>query len=92
MGGAAAGAKPSDAIVADYQSIRQRLDKAGARIDSLETDPASGQYVFRCMVPYAANPELVRVFAARDKDELKAMLAVTTEVEKWVANRGPSGQ
>lgn len=92
VGGAAAGAKPSDAIVADYQSIRQRLDKAGARIDSLETDPASGQYVFRCMVPYAANPELVRVFAARDKDELKAMLAVTTEVEKWVANRGPSGQ
>jgi hypothetical protein len=83
-------AAPSHVTTGDYQSIRQRLDRAGARIDSLETDPETGMFLFRCVVPYQNNPELARVFAARDKDELKAMLAVTQEVEKWVAQGGPN--
>lgn len=69
------------------QSIRRRLDLAGARDLRLETDPVSGKPRFSCEVPYPGNPELARVFYAVHDDWTKAMLAVADAVEHWVANQ-----
>jgi hypothetical protein len=69
------------------QSIRRRLDLAGARDLRLETDPVSGKHKFSCEVPHPGNPELARVFFAVHDDWTKAMLAVADAVENWVANQ-----
>lgn len=67
----------------DYQNLRSRLDRAGARNKLLETDPATGEYLFRCEIPHPSDPHLVRVFEAKDPDELKAMASVVDAIDDW---------
>lgn len=70
-----------------YELIRKRLDKVGAYNFHFDKDPQSNETLFSCELPYPDNASLFRVFEARSPDELKAMLAVTEQVEKWVAER-----
>lgn len=68
-----------------YERIRERLEEAGARNWKFEKDANSGQTTFSCELPYRDSPNTVRVFEAQSANELKAMLAVTEQVERWVS-------
>lgn len=72
-----------------YESIRRRLDAAGAQSIRSEKDPQSGKFLVYCEVPFPKQPELARAFEASDEDELRAMRAVTQAVEKWVTDGHP---
>lgn len=75
----------STSLAADYQTVRQRLDKIGARNIRSEKDEATGDYLFHCEIARPDDPHLLRVFEASDPDELKAMLAVTESAERFLA-------
>lgn len=77
-------ASDSKQLVADYSVVRQRLDAAGVRNWRSERDEKTGEFNFYCEVPIPDNPELAQAFEAKDKEELRAMLAVTEAVEKWL--------
>lgn len=68
---------------AEYASVRRRLENAGVKNFRSEIDEATGESFFRCEVPHRNDPNVIRVFEARHKDELKAMTAVTESVEQW---------
>jgi len=70
-----------------YENVRQRLDRAGAHNFQFQRDPATNDTIFSCELPYPDTPSLIRVFEAKSPDELKAMLAVAEQVEKWTAGR-----
>lgn len=70
---------------AQYESIRKRLDQAGAANFRSEKNEATGETTFSCELPYPDNPSMFRVFESTSLDEQKAMLAVTDLVEQWIA-------
>lgn len=70
-----------------YEGVRQRLDRAAAHNFQFHRDPATNETTFSCELAYPDNPALIRVFEAKSPDELKAMLAVTEQVEKWITER-----
>lgn len=93
LGGKAPGppVSPSDTSEAasrfeQYESIRKRLDQAGATNFRSEKNEA-GETIFSCELPYPDNPAMFRVFESTSPDEQKAMLAVTELVEKWIAEQ-----
>lgn len=69
-----------------YEALRQRLDAVGARNWKFDKDPSTGVSTFTCEIPNPEKPSLLRVFEARSSDELKAMLAVVEQVERWAAS------
>lgn len=68
---------------ADYEKLRARLDAAGATNWKFDKDDVAGETTFSCEAAYPNNPTTYRVFEAKSKDELKAMLAVAEQVERW---------
>lgn len=68
-----------------YERVRERLERAGAKHWRFDKDAANGEIHFSCEVPYPGSSTKVRVFEASSGDELKAMLAVAEQVEKWVS-------
>lgn len=68
---------------ADYEKLRARLDAAGATNWKFDRDDVAGETTFSCEAPYPDNSTTFRVFEAKSRDELKAMLAVAEQVERW---------
>lgn len=81
----ATAATPANEPTNEYQTVRQRLDRIGAKNIRSEKE-ASGEYLFHCELEHPKQPGVLRVFEARHADEEKAMLAVTESAERWVAN------
>lgn len=80
-------AQPKENTPGDtYQSVRQRLDKVGAKNIRSEKESNTGDYVFHCELEHPREPGVLRVFEARHASEEKAMLAVTESAERWHAN------
>ena len=75
---------------ADYEKLRTRLDAAGATNWKFDRDDIAGETTFSCEVPYRKDPTTFRVFEAKSKDDLKAMLAVAEQVERWSAAQNSS--
>lgn len=82
---------PADAdaaSAAQFEKIRRRLDKLGAKNICLEPyDRATGEMAFRCEVPIPNATDRVRVFEAHSNDEIKLMTAIAEAAEKWVAEQ-----
>lgn len=74
---------------ADFQAVRARLDRAGAKNKTVDVDPTTREVIFRCYIEHPRDPNVVRVFEARDPDELRAMQEVAAAIEDWV--RGERG-
>lgn len=75
--------------LAASDSVRQRLDRVGAKNKVLETDEATGEAYFRCLIENPKDPHILRVFEAKDKDENVAMEEVATAIEEWLAKQAP---
>ncbi|MBY0586519.1 hypothetical protein K2X85_05040 [bacterium] len=71
-----------------YERVRKQLEVSGAKNWKFEKDEATGESIFRVELPHRNNPTLFRVFEAKSPDELKAMLAVSEQVQSWVAGGG----
>jgi len=82
-GGDPLGSSVGQTPFADYEKLRARLDAAGATNWKFDRDDVAGETTFSCEAPYPDNQTTFRVFEAKSKDELKAMLAVAEQVERW---------
>jgi hypothetical protein len=69
-----------------YERVRKQLEVSGAKNWKFDKDEATGESIFRVELPHRNNPTLFRVFEAKSPDELKAMLAVAEQVDRWVAS------
>lgn len=71
-----------------FEQIRRRLDKLGAKNICLEPyERGTDEMSFRCEVPVPGANDRVRVFEAHSKDEIKLMVAITEAAEKWVSEQ-----
>lgn len=83
----AVGAKVTQPAAATEPDIRRRLERLGAKNQLLETDAQTGEILFRCAVDNPADPNVLRVFEARDKDVFRAMSEVASAIEAWQAQQ-----
>ncbi len=67
-----------------FKDMERRLRQHGATYYLLETWGQSGElYRFHCRMAVASNASYTRHFEATDRDALKAMSDVLTQVEAW---------
>ncbi len=70
-----------------FKDMERRLRQHGATYYLLETWGANGElYRFHCRMAVANNAAYTRHFEATDRDALKAMADVLTQVEAWRAS------